>query len=89
MFGLLQITAGPMAGEWVPFMADDLYVKGFNVGFCNDLSKILDVGEEVPETSFLLEFRIFKPPWFQGNNLFTRVPDLLTTLVSRKHPFST
>jgi len=51
-FGLLRIVSGPLSGESVAFEPYDLYIHGFNMGACKDMSKIL-----FADTKVLVEVR--------------------------------
>ena len=36
-----------MTGEILPFAPDDVYISGYNVGYCRNLARIFNVGEQV------------------------------------------
>jgi hypothetical protein len=40
-FGILRIVSGKLSGENVAFEPSDLYIHGFNMGACKDISEIL------------------------------------------------
>ena len=46
-FGLLRIVKGPMTGEILPFAPDDVYIGEYNVGYCSNLARIFNAGEQV------------------------------------------
>ena len=47
-FGLARLLN---SSEVVPFMADDLFVDNYSVAFCDDVSKIVQEGEQVGGSS--------------------------------------
>ena len=57
-FGLLRIVKGPMTGEILPFAPDDVYIGEYNVGYCSNLARIFNAGEQVKleEAYFISNF---------------------------------